>query len=248
MARNIKSVIFSLLVFSNCAFGQLIHSHNDYEQSRPFLAAYELGFDSIEADLYIKNGKLYVAHNWKDISRKRTFKALYWKPLMAKIKENKGYPYPGQKHLYLLLDLKKDGKEILAVLQRLLKHHRKDLKYVHITVSGDMPKPEEFEQYDKIISFDGRRNIEYSPKAYERVDLVSANFLDFGKYWSGKEALPEDMYQNVRAFVMTTHAKGKKVRLWGTPNTILTFETLKKLDVDFIGTDNLELLKKFVDN
>ena len=46
---------------------------------------------------------------------------------------------------------------------------------------------------------------------------------------------------------MSNHAKGKRVRIWGTPNTTLAFETLKKLEVDFIGTDDLELLKKFVD-
>ncbi|WP_337042400.1 hypothetical protein [Emticicia sp. 17c] len=247
MEKNIRFVIFSCLLLSNQVFGQLIHSHNDYEQKEPFFAAYNLGFDSIEADLYIKNGKIYVAHNWKDINRKRTFKTLYWKPLLAKIKENKGYPYPNQKDLYLLLDLKKDGKQILTVLQKLFKHHKKQLRHVHITISGDMPKPEEFEQYDNVFFFDGRRNTEYPGKSFDRVDLVSASFMDFGKYWNGKEELPEETYQNIRAFVMSNHAKGKRVRLWGTPNTTLAFATLKKLDVDFIGTDELELLKKFIE-
>lgn len=247
MEKNIRFIIFSLVLLANQAFAQLIHSHNDYEQKEPFYAAYNLGFDSIEADLYIKNGKLYVAHDWKNIDRKRTFKNLYWKPLMAKIKANKGYAYPDKKELYLLLDLKKDGKQILAVLDKLFKHHRKDLKHVHITISGDMPKPEEFEQYDKLMFFDGRRNTQYSEKAYERVDMVSASFLDFGKYWPGKQEMPEETYQNIRAFVMANHAKGKRVRIWGTPNTTLAFETLKKLEVDFIGTDDLDLLKKFID-
>lgn len=247
MEKNIRFVIFSLVLFSNQVFGQLIHSHNDYEQKRPFFAAYDLGFDSIEADLYIKNGKLYVAHDEKNITRKRTFKTLYWKPLLSKIKKNKGYAYPNQKELYLLLDLKKDGKLIMAELEKLVKRNKKDLQHIHITISGDMPKPEEYEQYDKLFFFDGRRNTQYSDVAYKRVDMVSASFLDFGKYWPGKEQLPEETYQNIRAFVLSNHAKGKRVRVWGTPNTTLGFETLKKLDVDFIGTDDLELLKNFVD-
>lgn len=247
MEKNIRFVIFSLVLFSNQVVGQLIHSHNDYEQKRPFFAAYDLGFDSIEADLYIKNGKLYVAHDEKNITRNRTFRALYWKPLLSKVKKNKGYAYPNQKKLYLLLDLKKDGKLIMAELEKLVKRNKKDLQHIHITISGDMPKPEEFEQYDKLFFFDGRRNTQYSDDAYKRVDMVSASFLDFGKYWPGKEQLPEETYQNIRAFVLSNHAKGKRVRVWGTPNTTLGFETLKKLDVDFIGTDDLELLKNFVD-
>jgi hypothetical protein len=42
------------------------------------------------------------------------------------------------------------------------------------------------------------------------------------------------------------HEKGKMVRLWATPNTILGFETLQKLKVDIIGTDDLELLANFL--
>jgi alkaline phosphatase len=246
MEKNIRFVIFSLVLLSNQVFAQLIHSHNDYEQKEPFFAAYNLGFDSIEADLYIKNGKLYVAHDWKNITRKRTFKNLYWKPLLSKIKKNKGYAYPNQKELYLLLDLKKDGKLIMAELEKLVARNKKALQHVHITISGDMPKPEEYDQYDKLFFFDGRRNTQYSEEAYKRVDMVSASFLDFGKYWPGKEPLAEETYQNIRAFVLSNHAKGKRVRVWGTPNTTLGFETLKKLNVDFIGTDDLELLKNFV--
>ncbi|GAB3520121.1 PI-PLC domain-containing protein [Emticicia fontis] len=247
MEKNIRFVIFSLVLFCNQAFAQLLHSHNDYEQKEPFFAAYNLGFDSIEADLYIKSGKLYVAHDEKDITKKRTFKALYWKPLLSKIKANKGYAYSDKKELYILLDLKKEGKLIMTELEKMVKRNKKDLQHVHITISGDMPKPEEFGQYDKLFFFDGRRNIQYSEEAYKRVDMVSASFLDFGKYWPGKEQLSEETYQNIRAFVMSNHAKGKRVRIWGTPNTILSFETLKKLGVDFIGTDDLDLLKNFVD-
>ncbi|UTA67198.1 MULTISPECIES: alkaline phosphatase [Emticicia] len=246
MKKNIRLAIISMLLMANQAFGQLMHSHNDYEHARPFYDAYDLGFDSIEADLYLKDGDLYVAHDWKNIAEDRTFKALYLEPLLARIKANKGYAYPDKKKLYLLLDLKKDGRLIMAELEKLLKPHRKELKHVQITISGDMPKPEEFEQYDKLFYFDGRKTTVYSDKAYKRVDMVSASFTDFGKYWPGKQEMPEETYQKISEFVMFNHARGKRVRLWGTANTLLTFETLKKLGVDFIGTDDLQLLNNFV--
>lgn len=242
-----RLLFLSIWVFfsTNLSAQIIIHSHNDYEQKQPFFAAYNLGFDSIEADLYLKDGELYVAHDWKDVRPERTLKNLYIEPLLAKIKENNGYPYPNKKPLQLLLDLKKDGKEILKVLYAQLKPHAKELRHVKIAISGDMPAPDEFQNFDKMFFFDGRKNLIYSKDAYKRVALVSASFLDFGKYWAGKEPMAEETFQKISTFVEETHAKGKKVRIWGTPNTTLGFETLQKLKIDIIGTDDLELLAKF---
>ena len=235
--------ILLLLCFKLSA--QLIHSHNDYEQKQPFFAAYNLGFNSIEADLYIKDNELYVAHDWDKIMPENTFIHLYLEPLLAKIKDNKGFPYPNKKPLQLLLDLKKDGKEILKLLNSQMSDYKKDLRHVTISISGDMPPPDEFQNFDEIFHFDGRQELIYSENAFKRVSLVSASFMDFGKYWTGKTPLSDEVFQKINAFVEANHAKGKKVRIWATPNTTLGFETLKKLKVDFIGTDDLELLAKF---
>ena len=235
----------TLLLLCSNLYAQLIHSHNDYEQKQPFFAAYNLGFDSIEADLYLKDNELYVAHNWDKITSERTFKKLYLEPILAKIKENNGFPYPNNKPLQLLLDLKKDGKDILKLLYSQMSPYKKELQYVTISISGDMPPPDEFQHFDKLFNFDGRQELIYSEEAFKRVSLVSASFLDFGKYWAGKTPLSDEIYQRINTFVESNHAKGKKVRIWATPNTTLGFETLKKLKVDIIGTDDLELLAKF---
>ena len=204
-----------------------------------------MGFDSIEADLYLKDGELYVAHDWKNIRPERTLTKLYIEPLLVCIKKNGSFPYPNKKSLHLLLDLKQNGKAILEVLFLQLKPYRKALRHVQITISGDMPTPSEFQNYHQMFSFDGRKNLIYDRKAYKRVALVSASFLDFGKYWAGQEPLSNEIFQKINTFVEETHAKGKKVRIWGTPNTTPCFETLRKLKVDVIGTDDLALLAKF---
>lgn len=227
-------------------FGQRLHSHNDYEQSRPFHAAYDLHFSSIEADLYIKNDTLFVAHDWDKIKSQNTFEKLYFLPLIQKIHENNGYPYSDKSELWLLIDLKKDGKKILAELWKMLKPYKKDLKHIKIIISGDMPKPEEFADYDKIFSFDGRRKQTYTSSQWKRIGLMSASFLDFGKYWAGKEPLNEETASKIKAFVEENHRKGKEVRLWGTPNTVLGFKTLKQLNADVIGADDLKLLADFM--
>ena len=243
--KNIFLLI--LLLLNSKISAQITHSHNDYEQKQPFFAAYNLGFDSIEADLYLKDGELCVAHDKKDVSTERTLRKLYIEPLLAKIKENGGYPYPNKIPLHLLLDLKTQGHEIMQVLDAQLKPYKKELRHVKISISGDMPQPEEFQNYDKMFSFDGRRNLTYSKKAFKRIYMVSASFTEFGKYWTGKQALPQEVADKISVFVKEMHAKNKKVRLWGTPNTKFGFETLKALKVDVIGTDDLPLLRNFID-
>ncbi len=244
--KNIFLLI--LLLLNSKISAQITHSHNDYEQKQPFFAAYNLGFDSIEADLYLKDGELCVAHDKKDVSTERTLRKLYIEPLLAKIKENGGYPYPNKIPLHLLLDLKTQGHEIMQVLDAQLKPYKKELRHVKISISGDMPQPEEFQNYDKMFSFDGRRNLTYSKKAFKRIYMVSASFTEFGKYWTGKQALPKEVADKISVFVKEMHAKNKKVRLWGTPNTKFGFETLKALKVDVIGTDDLPLLRNFIDS
>jgi glycerophosphoryl diester phosphodiesterase len=235
-----------ILFLSSKLSAQIAHSHNDYEQKQPFEAAYNLGFDSIEADLYLKDNEIFVAHDWNKILPERAFKNLYLNPLLAKITENNGYPYSIKKPLTLMLDLKKEGRELMKVLFAQLSPYKKELKHVKIVLSGDMPPPEEFKNYDKIFYFDGRKELLYSKKEFKRVAFVSASFLDFGKFWMGKTQIPDETSQKIDLFVKEMHSKGKMVRLWATPNTILGYETLQKLKVDIIGTDDLELLSNFL--
>ena len=222
------------------------HSHNDYEQAHPFYAAYELGFGSIEADVFLKDGELYVAHNWKDITPERTFEALYLEPILKKVQENKGWPYAGRRELQLLIDLKNTGAATLAALQKQLAPHRKNLRHVRIVISGEMPAPGEMAAQDEVFTFDGRKNLVYSPDASLRVVLVSSSIMDFGGYWDGKKPMPEAMRQKIAEFVASQHAQKKLVRLWATPNTELGYQTLKELGVDYIGTDDLAGLVDFL--
>src|SRR5882672_7559979 len=57
------------------------HAHNDYEHTRPLLDALERGFCSVEADVWLVNGQLLVAHDLKDGKAERTLRALYLDPL-----------------------------------------------------------------------------------------------------------------------------------------------------------------------
>src|SRR5712672_4165891 len=57
------------------------HAHNDYEHQRPLFDALEHGFCSVEADIYLVDGKLLVAHDRSKVKPERTLEALYLDPL-----------------------------------------------------------------------------------------------------------------------------------------------------------------------
>ena len=65
------------------------HSHNDYEQASPFSLAYQHRFGSIEADIWLKDGNIFVAHDAKDIQASRTLAALYLDPIKQILQEQK---------------------------------------------------------------------------------------------------------------------------------------------------------------
>ena len=70
------------------------HSHNDYVQAFPFWSAWKQGFGSIEADIFLQQESLLVAHEKSQLNIHNTLDSLYFKPLQRAILQNKGQVYP----------------------------------------------------------------------------------------------------------------------------------------------------------
>lgn len=229
---------------------QNAHAHNDYLHEKPFSEAYSLNYGLIEADIFIQNGELLVAHEKKSIKAENTLTSLYISPLLEKIKENNGRPYADGKRLRLLIDIKEDGAQVLSLLEKQLKPNRHffDLKHnpyaVQIIISGDMPKSEDFKNYDSIFYFDGRPKTIYSRKSFKRIALVSTSIIDYAK-WNKAGIYSKMETLKLQNFVDSVHYTGKMVRFWATPNNVTSFKTLTDLGVDFIGSDSLLLLKEY---
>src|SRR5438477_8275309 len=80
------------------------HAHNDYEHPRPLLDALDHGFCSIEADIYLVENKLLVAHDRDQAKPERTLQALYLDPLRERARKNGGRVYPNGPEMVLLVD------------------------------------------------------------------------------------------------------------------------------------------------
>ena len=122
MSQSIKISVLALLFSLQFIQAQdvqkyKIHSHNDYEQNIPFWSAYANGLNSIEADIFLKDNRLYVSHTEADIKKERTLEKLYLDPLQQVMALQMGNQQPIQ----LLIDIKTESiatlKKLIAVLE-----------------------------------------------------------------------------------------------------------------------------------
>jgi hypothetical protein len=218
------------------------HSHNDYERRGAFHDAYNQQFGSIEADVFLVNDTLYVAHNLKDIKRDRTLHALYLKPILANVEKNSGSVYAQKDvQLQLLIDLKTASEETLAALIQELEPHKHIFGpggSVKVVVSGNTPDPASFGKYPDFILFDGRPEIVYTPDQLKRVGLISQAFAKYSK-WNGEGPLPEKEKKSIQKVIKQSHDLGKKVRLWATPDNINSWKIMMAMGVDYLNTDKV---------
>src|SRR5688572_27216323 len=90
------------------------HDHNDHEHPRPLFDALDHGFQSVEADIWLVDGDLIIAHDPEDVPQAvqegRTLESLYLEPLRQTVEQNGGSVYPGDHDYFtLLIDIKSEA-------------------------------------------------------------------------------------------------------------------------------------------
>lgn len=254
MRTYIWSTLF-LLSFLHSSFAQSgnyttanAHSHNDYEHDIPFYSAYYKHFGSIEADIFARNGQLYVAHKAEEIDTSRTLAKLYLQPLREMIRKYNGNAFKNGKPLQLLIDFKTDSVLTMQTLLQQLQQYPDITGNAHIqlVISGSQPVPAQWDSYPAYILFDGKGPLSYTTAQLQRLPLFSYNLQDYTK-WNGKGTLVPSEKQRVQGLIDSVHQLRKKIRFWGAPDNVNTWITLAKMGVDYIGTDNIEGLSDFLD-
>jgi alkaline phosphatase len=250
---------FLLIVFILCSLPRLsaqpssysvqqAHSHNDYVNPIPFYTAFQAGFGSIEADIFLINDSLFVGHELADIKAKRTLEKLYLQPIDSCIKEHKGWVYPSHSaSLQLLIDVKLEAVSTLKKLIDLLKKYPSitQCESLKIVITGNRPSPALFDSYPDYIWFDGILSQDYSVKALTKIVLFSDNLQEY-VHWNGNNSLLIDETNILHKAIEKAHQLHKPIRFWNAPDTQLAWEEFKRLGVDFINTDHIQSLAKFL--
>lgn len=219
-----------------------IHSHNDYEQELPFWYAFANGAASIEADVYLKKGTLFVTHAQDEIEVDRTLENLY----LNRLRELKR---SGElREIQILIDLKSEAYATMDKLVSVLKEYPELISdhEVRFVISGNRPKPQDYKNYPDFIWFDHQNLDELAVIDLSKVALVSVSFKEYS-VWNGYGRMTAHDHDQVTTAINKAKASGKPFRFWATPDTKTAWSRLAKLGVDYINSDHPALAKQYLD-
>lgn len=233
------------------------HSHNDYEHTRPLLDALDQGFCSVEADIYLVDGQLLVAHDRAKVKPGRTLQALYLDPLRDRVRANGGHVFPGGPPVTLLIDLKTSGAETYARLREVLAEYREMLsvfrpgrietRAITVILSGDRPFEVLAAEKERLAGLDGRMpDLDRIPApSIDLVPLVSDNWRTHFT-WDGLGEMPEAEKVKLAGLVTKAHQQGRRIRFWGAADRSGMWKAQSEAGVDLVNTDRLADLAVFL--
>ncbi|HVU86552.1 MAG TPA: phosphatidylinositol-specific phospholipase C/glycerophosphodiester phosphodiesterase family protein [Pirellulales bacterium] len=231
------------------------HAHNDYAHKRPLADALDHGFCNVEADIFLVDGALLVAHNRRDVKPEKTLEALYLDPLLARVRANGGRVYRDGPPFMLLVDIKADGRHAYEVLAERLANYAEMLTVVRageahpgaitVVISGDRATDRIAADKVRYAGIDGRMSDLDSDTPANLMPLVSDAWGSHFK-WRGQGEMPAEEKQKLQTFVEKAHAHGRKIRFWAIPSNRAVWTELSDAGVDLINTDDLPGLEKFL--
>jgi glycerophosphoryl diester phosphodiesterase len=222
-----------------------IHAHNDYEKPAPLFNALEHRADYIEADVWLVNGKLLVAHNRNEVNPARTLDSLYLNPIVRLFEQHKGRISPDRNYRpALVIDVKDKFDEVWPVLQALIGKNidtfnpLSNPNGVQVIISGNRPKAEKMLDFPLFVQFDGRSTEIYDDETLRRIALISDSFFNYSR-WNGTGDLPDADREKLKRIIRRAHDQKKMIRFWATPDAPNAWKQLRKLGVDVLNTDKV---------
>lgn len=237
------------------------HAHNDYEHERPLLDALEHGFTSVEADVWLVDGELRVAHDEWEVDDAPSLEEAYLDPLIEIASPNGKTLYPGYSgDVQLLIDIKSEGPETWRAVEEELAEHKQVFTRVHrgkvkdraveAVISGNRPRAEMEAATTRYSFYDGRSDDLDSGTDADFMPLVSENWMSMFT-WQGVGEMPQAERERLHTYVESAHRDGYRVRFWATNDISGTARTnlwreLRAAGVDHINTDDLAGLQEFL--
>lgn len=224
------------------------HSHNDYEHDRPLLDALEKGFCSVEADIWLVDGELLVAHDRDKVQPGRTLQTLYLTPLRERAAGNGGRVFSGGPSVTLLIDIKSDAEATYARLRQVLAGYASILtsfgagairtNAVTAIISGNRPIETMTAESSRLAALDGRvSDLDNLPPVHV-MPLISDSWRNHFT-WRGEGEMPAAELEKLRTLAGQVHQAGRRLRLWAAPDLPAAWQVQHEAQVDLINTDLL---------
>ena len=218
------------------------------------------GFTSVEADIHLVDGDLFVAHDSDEIKPDRTLRSLYFDPLKKRLIQNAGRVYPNGPQFTLFIDIKTGAVPTYKVLSKMLSGYKniitsfsssvRNNKAIVVYVSGNRPRALMESEQIRYAGYDGRLTDLQSDAPATLIPIISDRWPSHFSY-KGSGPMPADQLQKLKKIVQTAHKKCRIVRFWATPDTPSPerqnlWQQLLTNGVDLLNTDDLPGLQKFL--
>ena len=234
------------------------HAHNDYRQARPLTGALDLGFTSIEVDVFPVEGKLLVGHDEHELRDDRDLVSMYLDPILARCTAaadaGRG-PLPDGHRLTLLIDIKRNGARTLELILPMLAPLRPWLRRVEngklidgpieVILSGSRPISKVKALSNRPVFIDGRISDLGRGIPVELMPLVSSS-MQPALGTLGLTGIDESARERLAALVQRTHGEGRRLRFWGHVESRAVWKALVEAQVDHVGTDLPRSLAKWL--
>ncbi|KAI0715199.1 hypothetical protein C8Q76DRAFT_842304 [Earliella scabrosa] len=224
-----------------------IHSHNDYWRDVPLLTALSFGVSSVEADVSLINGTLFVGHETAALTKDRTLESLYIQPLLQILRKqnpktlftandtgiNGVFDTDSGRALQLLIDIKTDGVEALPFILDAFQPLREagylttfangtlTRSVVTVVGTGNSPLEQVKALEPRDYFFDAPLTQLTDPSLNTTWDptLSPLASTDYAVVvgWSGIGEMSDEQRANLTKFVGDAHALGITARFWDTP-------------------------------
>ncbi len=230
------------------------HSHNDYNREKPLIGALELGYRSIEVDIYLHKGKLRVSHDPFGLDKKPTLQELYLAPLLIITRtEAAKYALDSLMPLIIMIDFKSDAEDTYAALKPFLEMYKEMLTitgegarkgYVHILISGNKPYESVSKEKSRLVSLDYKFDFCREHPTDTFITRASDTYKSYFT-WNGKGEMPWQEKIMLDELVNLAHTEGRQVRFWNMPETPETWKLFLDMGVDWMHVDDIEAFKTF---
>lgn len=233
------------------------HSHNDYWRPHPLLDGLQLGFKSVEADIFLVGSALQVGHDSLSLRADRTLQTLYLDPLRQVLRaQKKLYARPSE--LWLYVDIKNTGpatytqlRQVLASYQDILstpQHPRSN--GVKVVLTGGYPRQQVLTDPERLVYLDGALTDLQPTTSATLIPAVNGNWQKCFT-WRGEGPMPAAEAAQLREWNAQAVRNGQKIRFWNLPTTnpdnlqALWRELLRYPSL-LIGADELDSLARII--
>ncbi len=228
------------------------YAHNDYRNRHPLWDALNQGYAGVEADFFLVDGELLVAHDRDRVRADRTLRGMYLEPL-RQIVADSGRVCPSGRSFILNIEAKEPGNAGFTALHELLLEYREMLTRVEdgreikgpvqVILVGRHPPLAELAALPvrcvAVQSYYRDLPPDHAQIPAHLLRLVTVQYPQHFS-WRGEGSAPDGFRENLAELIAARDAvPGRLLRVFKVPRYRTVYDALLRGGVDLIGTKTL---------